>query len=265
MFRQDPEIDRGTPTRGRREGKYALPSEAVAEAIRRDIALHVEPDPHAADRPHPRYELISLYLDTPALDFYLDTVHGEKNRHKLRVRVYTDRPVAPAFFEVKSKVGDVIRKRRARVRPEVVGALLRGARPRRCHLVGESTSDLADLLYFRDLMDLGQATPRMRVRYTREAWVDRNDRDLRITFDRDLMCSPTDSTDVVGARDLWFKVTRLPVILEIKFNDRYPSWVSDLIRRFNLTRTSIPKYVMSTDVTSRLAIGPGNASGRVVQ
>jgi len=225
----------------------------------------MEPDPHAAGLPGDRYTLVSLYLDTPSLDFYLDTVQGEKNRHKLRLRKYLERPDGIVFFEVKSKVDDVIRKRRARVRLEAVDELLRGAPPRRSHLARGGTSELVDLMVFLDLMEMGSATPRMRVRYTREAWVGRADPGLRITFDRQLECSPTDSTDVIGAADEWFRASQPPVILEIKFDDQYPAWVSDLVRRFGLTRTSVPKYVLSTDAVDRHGGGVGETLRRVIR
>ncbi len=231
---------------GRREAKYILSSEALAAAVREAIRPHMEPDPHAVGLPGNCYSLASLYLDTPSLDFYRDTVMGEKNRHKLRVRQYR-KPGAPAFFEVKSKVNEIIRKRRAAVKPEVVADLVAGALPRRSHLFKERSNDLVDLLFFRDLMQQGEATPRMRVRYDREPWLGRHDRGVRITFDRQVEGSPTTSSDVLGLDATWVASCQLPVILEVKFNRTMPEWVTRFIRRFDLVRTSVPKYVLSID------------------
>ena len=38
------------------------------------------------------------------------------------------------------------------------------------------------------------------------------------------------------------------VILEIKFDDRFPVWLADLVRRFDLFRTSFSKYCGCVDV-----------------
>jgi len=249
---------------GRREAKYVLTSEAVARAIRDSIQPYVVPDPHAADLPGTQYSLVSLYLDTPALDFYLDTVHGEKNRHKLRIRRYL-KAGSPAFFEVKSRVNDIIRKRRAPVKLEAVDKLILGAVPRRSHLLHPESSHLADLLFFRDLMMKGNASPRIRVRYRREPYIGRVDRRLRITFDRQVICSPTDSCDILGNGDLWHKACNIAVILEVKFDHVMPEWVLRMIRRFNLTRTSVPKYVMSTDASRRLGIHVSGNGWQVVR
>jgi len=249
---------------GRREAKYVLASEAIAKAIRDSIQPYMIPDPHAADLPGNRYTLVSLYLDTPALDFYLDTVNGEKNRHKLRIRRYF-KPGSPAFFEVKSRVDDIIRKRRAPVVPEAIDELLTGAMPRRSHLVNQESSHLVDLLFFRELMQMANATPRMRVQYIREPYVNPFDRQLRITFDRQVICSPTNTTDVLGETDTWHSACSLPVILEIKFDHIMPEWVARLIRRFDLVRTSIPKYVMSTDTSRKLGIHVSGNDWRVLR
>jgi VTC domain-containing protein len=259
----EPGVFRPVPGNGRREAKYRLESEGIARAIREYVRPYVVSDPHAADLPGARYSLVSLYLDTPALDFYHDTVHGEKNRHKLRIRCY-QKPDSPAFFEVKSRVNDVIRKRRAPVRPEAITPLLEGVVPRRRHLFDARTGRLADLLFFRDLMQLARATPRMRVRYVREPYISKADEGLRITFDRRVACSPTDTSDVRGEGDAWHPACRLPVILEIKFDQLMPGWVGELIRRFNLVRTSIPKYVMSTDTSRKLGIHVSGSGWRVV-
>ena len=253
MISNERDVYKSTLGLGRREAKYVLTSEAVARAIRDSIQPYVVPDPHAAGMPGTQYSLVSLYLDTPGLDFYLDTVHGEKNRHKLRIRRYL-KPGAPAFFEVKSRVNDIIRKRRAPVRQEAIGDLIRGASPRRSHLLHPESSHLADLLFFRDLMMIANASPRIRVRYNREAYIDRVDRKVRITFDRQVTCSPTETCDVIGDGDQWHKACNLAVILEVKFDQTMPEWVIRMIRSFNLIRTSIPKYVMSTDASRKLGI-----------
>ena len=42
-------------------------------------------------------------MDSDDLRLYYQTVGGEKDRFKLRVRTYSDRPNAPTFFEVRRR------------------------------------------------------------------------------------------------------------------------------------------------------------------
>jgi hypothetical protein len=36
-------------------------------------------------------------------------------------------------------------------------------------------------------------------------------------------------------------------IIEIKFTERFPSWINDLVRIFGLKQQPVPKYVMSVE------------------
>ena len=96
------------------ECKYVVAPE-LADAMRQFIDPFVEPDPYAARRSDHRYRICSLYLDSDALDLYQQTTGGHKNRFKLRVRTYSDAPGSPAFFEIKSKINNIVAKRRAAV------------------------------------------------------------------------------------------------------------------------------------------------------
>jgi hypothetical protein len=250
MSREAVRIVRGL---GRREMKYVLPSEAVAAAVVDRIQPFTAPDPHAVDSPRFRYGLASLYLDTAALDLYMDTVCGEKNRHKLRIRHY-EQPGSPVFFEVKSKVNEVILKRRAAVYPEAVADLVAGAVPRRSHVVGGGTDQLANLLWFRDFAQACGAVPTAWVRYVREPRASLAGDDVRITFDRAVSCSPARSPDPVAHPVEWYPAADLPVILEVKFGNTYPRWVAAMIAEFDLVRTSVPKYVLSVDSCCRLGL-----------
>ncbi len=69
----------------RYEYKYVV-SEGVARAICAFAAPYVKPDEHTAAAEDGRYLVTSLYLDTPALDFFADSRDGVSDRLKLRVR-----------------------------------------------------------------------------------------------------------------------------------------------------------------------------------
>jgi len=98
----------------RYECKYLIPPRFVP-AIRQFITPFLRPDRYALGREGYRYTISSLYLDTPDLRLFHQTVKGEKNRFKLRIRTYSDAPNDPVFFEIKKRCDRVIRKRRAKV------------------------------------------------------------------------------------------------------------------------------------------------------
>ena len=249
MLRPDLAAQRGTaalaarPFVGRQECKYILDPMAV-DAVRAFIHPFVKPDPHAAQQPGKRYPVCSLYLDTTALTLYGQTLQGEKNRYKLRVRSYSDNPAEPVYLEVKRRIDRVVLKRRACVGRDTARALLEG----RSHGNGDPAA-----AEFLSLAAAARARPTLRVRYQREAYESRGSDPVRLTFDTQLAYAR--ALDLIPEHNgsEWRSTPLRATILEIKFTDQFPRWVLDLLRSFCLGRRSVPKYcfALSTAIRAR--------------
>jgi len=239
------------------ELKYIIDEER-AHGVRNFVRDYLEPDEHAnPDEKDWAYPVFSLYIDNPALMLYRQTVHGLKNRFKLRIRFYDGNPETPAFLEIKRRVTDVICKERAAVSREGVECLLDGGWPGPSYLFGKKSGSMAAisaLENFRSLYTSIGAGPAVYVCYMREAYVSPNSNQVRVTFDRELFGARFDRSQCLippldGARpDVG------GVILELKFTDRFPPWMRDLVQAFNLQRGSMPKYV---DCIDTMGIRPG--------
>jgi hypothetical protein len=222
------------------EAKYMI-RETQAMAIREFIASHMRPDVHGRE-----YPVLSVYLDSSRLGMFWSSELGEKNRAKLRIRAYEDDPERPVFFEIKRRVDQVIRKHRASVKRESVPDFLEGCAVSSDWMAKPDDHEgMANLHQFREMMDAMSATPRVAVRYQREAYVSDREEAVRITFDRALSCLPTLHYDpsIWADANPWRDLRQAHVILEIKFTDAFPSWVKRLIQRFELHRDSFAKYV----------------------
>ncbi len=223
------------------ECKYLLPREYVPE-LQMMIRPFVEPDRFAKAWPDNRYPVGSLYLDTPDFFLYSQTDNGEKNRFKLRIRAYDDDPSTPVFFEVKKRMNGVVSKWRMAVRRDMAARFLEG------RILSDGPRDPApDLGEFR--LNVGRigAGPVCRVRYQREAYEAKGGEPTRITFDSDLHYNLTTDGNLAlnGAR--WERVPMDAIILEVKFTERFPTWIQDIVDSLDLQRTSVPKYGMSID------------------
>src|SRR4051812_45838605 len=117
----------------RYEFKYPITDEK-ARRIRDFVQAHLEMDEYSANQAALSYPTLSLYLDSDSLDTYWHTIGGSKNRFKLRLRYYDERPETPVFFEIKHRVKDVIYKTRGGVRKDAVRWLLAGHAVERRHL-----------------------------------------------------------------------------------------------------------------------------------
>jgi hypothetical protein len=230
--------------RSRYECKYLIPPPLVDE-IRRFIEPFMVPDVHARRSIGNRYPICSLYFDTLDLHLYRQTAAGEKNRFKLRVRSYSDDPATPVFLEVKRRVNNVILKSRARLPREAAVAILDEGDSG--WLVSCARELLEDLEAFSGYVTIAAARPFMRVRYQREAYESLGGDPLRITLDTKIAWLPT-STVEFGLNGKGWIPTPVPgTVLEIKFTDRYPAWVGEMIRTFGLNQQSVAKYVLSVD------------------
>ncbi|MBN2476081.1 MAG: polyphosphate polymerase domain-containing protein [Pirellulales bacterium] len=241
------------------EFKYIV-DEPCAAGIRQFVEGYLLPDEYADPEYGNSYRISSLYLDNADLFLYHQTLVGEKNRFKLRIRFYDNDPDGPAFLEIKRRVSDVILKERATVTRQGVLDLLRGDGPDQSWLWGTNGGAHAvkALLNFCNLGSSIGATGSVYVSYRREAYVSPTSNTVRVTFDRLLLGSPYEPGSPLSlpTRGVSPEVGNADrVILELKFTDRFPQWMGDLVQTFNLYRVSVPKYVHCIEA---MGIRPGH-------
>ena len=227
------------------EHKYIVPA-SIVPAMRAYLRPFLRPDEFAAKSPDSTYSICSLYLDSNDFALYNATVRGLKNRFKLRIRSYTDEPSAPVFFEIKRRVNDVILKRRTRVERQHAAGLLSGQLPQ---TAGVEPSALPRLQEFLGLVNSLRAVPVIKVKYDREAYASRADDPVRITFDRVVRGAPSTDFDVSFTSGTWRDSSLQGVVLEIRFTDHFPSWVGEFIRRFQLQKCSVAKYILCANAS----------------
>ncbi|MCB2199051.1 polyphosphate polymerase domain-containing protein [bacterium] len=231
----------------RKEYKYYVPG-ALLASLRERVQNHMVHDPFCRNHPANRYVVRSIYLDTDNLLFYYEKMDGQKYRKKLRVRVYDDlTEESIAFLEIKRKVDDTILKERALIDwPEAFklgnGADIQLAKDRGETEAGRITRDRFIYLTKRLLLE-----PKALITYEREAFMDEENPDLRITFDMNVRSyyQPTfeqmfEEKDLRAFSDPYF-------ILEVKFSTVLPLWMREVIRDYRLHQQSISKYCLGLD------------------
>ena len=228
-------------TFNRYEFKYIIP-QRVADAFIRGLDGYLYADPYSdGDWGYPVH---SVYWDSAELVLFWEKIEGLMHRRKLRLRRYGD-ATDEVFVEIKQRVDRTVQKRRTRWS---VGEAL--------HVFGRNGNgasradvDPADAvaaealeMYYRHRLK-----PRMCVSYMRRAYFGRFESGLRITFDRRLRYDPFSldvSKPVSGGRDL---LDPRLTIMEIKFNDRVPLWLSRAVQSQGLQMTRLSKYCTAVD------------------
>jgi hypothetical protein len=228
--------------RCRHELKYHI-SESKAVAVAQFIKPYLQVDRYCKLQQSGDYPIVSLYLDSSDLQLCKESLGGHKNRFKLRIRSYTDEPDYPRFFEIKRRINTIINKSRARIMSSDVPILLKGL-----PLPPQNyTADTKTINQFQFYMNNIRAKPVVLIRYMRQAYEGGAENKVRVTFDRKLAYSITSLPEVRLEGGSWQlnPYTLGGVILEIKFTDCYPGWLSQMVKYFNLRQQSISKYASS--------------------
>lgn len=231
--------------RQRFEHKYRI-SEAKAQQIRFFVQNYLDCDSYGRTQPDLSYPVHSLYLDSPFLKTYQDTINGNRNRYKLRIRYY-DYEDTPVFFEIKRRHNKVIRKNRSQVHRRFVKDLMNGHLPTYDHLIHKVPEQLHALEQFCYLQNQLQASPVLHVSYFREAYELEHSNAVRVTFDRYVQSSIQHELKLTSEMPKPLSTFGDTVILELKFTDRYPLWLQELTQLFHLRQESAAKYVDSIE------------------
>jgi hypothetical protein len=225
----------------RLELKYLI-NEQIASGVRSFVSSYLDLDPFGEGQPNLSYPVHSLYLDSDGLALYRQTIHGDPNRFKLRVRYYSSLSGAPVYLEIKRRLNAAVLKQRVGLRRNGIEGVLAGQLPGPELLLSADSRHLAALQQFSRLMTDGQFSPRAHVCFLREAWVHRENNSVRVTMDRKVECEPE-------TRPIFRTNTIEPalvfgrsVVLELKFTGRFPEWFGELVRTFGLMQTSVAKY-----------------------
>jgi hypothetical protein len=224
------------------EQKYIV-TEEVALQVRDFVQSYLELDENGVGKPNFSYPVHSLYLDSDDLRTYWDTINGNKNRYKLRMRFYSSLPDSPVFFEIKRRMNNCIMKQRGGVRRAAVDEVLAGRLPQLSDLVSKDPKHVLALQNFNRLMLEIGAKPKMHIAYYREAYVPHNDNSARLTMDREVCSEPELtarlSTEMTNPVLIWGR----DIVLELKFTNRFPDWMRHMVQIFGLRQCGAAKYV----------------------
>ncbi|MCI0541847.1 MAG: VTC domain-containing protein [Verrucomicrobiales bacterium] len=177
------------------------------------------------------------------MTLYWHTINGNKNRYKLRLRFYDNRPESPVYFEIKRRVNDAILKQRASVRRDAVLWILTGHFPDPGQMLSRDPKHLVAVQHFVQLMNENAAKPKAHIAYLREAWVSSYSNAVRVTMDREVRCDPEPTARLEKNMRDPVLVFGDRVVLELKFTGRFPDWFREMVQVLGVAQASAAKYV----------------------
>lgn len=211
----------------RYEKKYLLTEEQLAQLMR-ELAPHIVHDEYG------RSTVCSVYYDTDDYELIRRSLDKPVYKEKLRLRSYgVPEPGGAVFVELKKKYRGVVYKRRLLTDARRAEGWLSGRLP-----PPEDSQISREIDWF---LRFYAPRPRAFIACDREAFVARDDPELRFTFDRDLRWRDTELSLTAGS---WGRplLDEGRVLLEIKMPGAAPLWLAELLGRLRAFPCSFSKY-----------------------
>ncbi len=182
-----------------------------------------------------RSTICNIYYDTPDSILIRRSLEKPVYKEKLRVRSYgRAKADTEVYVELKKKYKGVVYKRRVLVTQREAEAYLNECRP--LPVQNQITEELDYFIKF-----YGNLKPAVFLSYEREAFYGKEDKDLRITFDENILWRKEDislCSKIYGASIL----EKDFVLMEIKVTLAMPLWLTGLLSELQIYNTSFSKY-----------------------
>ncbi len=219
----------------RYEHKYLLDKQTYEKVIP-IIESHMELD--AYNEGHKPYTIANIYYDTG--DDYLirHSLESPVYKEKLRLRSYgVPGMTSKVFLEIKKKYKGLVNKRRTMIElDEAYDFVKTGEEPEAREYMNKQVMD--EINYFLHVYDL---KPKVYLAYDRIAYFEKDNPDLRISFDKNIRSRRYD----VHLEDGDYGKKLLDddmYLMEIKTARAKPLWLTHMLTEFDIKRVKFSKY-----------------------
>ncbi|MBQ4288822.1 MAG: polyphosphate polymerase domain-containing protein [Clostridia bacterium] len=214
-------------TFNRTEKKYFM----TEDTYRRFLAA-ISPFIEAGDFPRSRIQ--NLYFDTPDFYYIRNSIDAVNYKEKVRLRCYGDAsPDSTVFLEIKKKCNGIVYKRRETMKLREAEFYIRTG------LMPKATQIMKEIDY--TVKQREETAPAVYISYDRDSYRAKEDHDIRITFDSNILARVNDldlKSGIYGNRVIP-ENTRL---LEIKVSDHMPIWLAKALSLYRIYPASFSKY-----------------------
>ena len=212
----------------RRELKYRI-TDAQRAALEAAFGARMVPDEHGEST------ICNIYYDTADYRLIRASLEKPAYKEKLRLRSYGV-PTADksCFLELKKKYKGIVFKRRISAPYTDIKSYMAGE-----DNGIENSQILKEIDYFRRFY--GCLKPTADIFYDREAFYDRTDSSVRLTFDSNVLARGWDlelENGIYGERVLENGL----YILEVKTSGAMPMWIAEMLNEFKIYPISFSKY-----------------------
>lgn len=187
------------------------------------------------DRNYNGYMVRSLYFDSINDDDYYDKLHGEMNRKKIRLRIYSPNSMY-VKLEIKAKYDYHQLKESLVIDRSTAEELIKG----NYNVLLNYDNDVARKIYI--ILVKGYYKPKVIIEYDRIAY--KTETTTRITMDCNIR--KTDNVEDFFKENInYYKLTDgKDVVLEVKFDRFLEPYINDILNNYDSRSQSVSKYMI---------------------
>ena len=176
----------------------------------------------------------NVYFDTPQYRLIRHSIEKPMYKEKLRLRSYQQASLGePVFVELKKKYNGIVYKRRLTMPEQEACHWICGEQRR------EESQIAREITYFKDFY--GDLQPVIFLSYEREAYYSLDGSDFRVTFDDTILCRE-EGLSLAQATGGIPILEDDQVLMEIKTAGAVPLWLTAVLTREKIFKTSFSKY-----------------------
>lgn len=221
----------------RSECKYIIPTTYMAE-LKSKLDVILKKDENSKEG---SYIVRSLYFDSINNIDFNTKLAGTQIRKKIRIRVY-DPKDKKCKIEMKKKDGDLSHKISLWITKDDALDLIKC----KYNVLTKYFDKNKESIEIYNTMSLGLYKPVVMVEYDRVAYTYPM-YDTRLTFDYNIRSSES-NFNLFDEKIMYNHLFDEQVILEVKYNEKLMRFISEILKPYKLTRTSISKYCMGRKV-----------------
>ncbi len=214
----------------RNENKYIL-SKTQVNDLKFKLDKLLTRDEHSKES----YIVRSLYFDSINDIDFNTKLAGTEIRKKIRIRTY-DPQMDKCKLEMKQKNGNLQHKISMWISKEDAESLI--------HLdysvLTKYFDQNEDAINFYKVMTLGCYKPVVLVEYDRLAYIYPLN-DTRLTIDMNIRSSES-NFNLFDEKPIYTPILEDQTLLEVKYNNKLLTFISNVLKKYNLTRFSVSKY-----------------------
>ena len=187
------------------------------------------------------YRITSVYFDDLFDTHLQDTVDGNRLREKYRIRIYNG-SFDVIKLEIKYKRDNRVMKRSSSITLEQMCELMNG------NCIQSANESMEDPITLFNLAITNRGLrPKIIVEYDRSAYI-YEPGNVRITLDRNIRGSDQLEAFTKGEKITYEYERELAQVLEVKYDEFLPGFISGMLETGNMNQTSYSKYRICREI-----------------